>query len=460
MTSFWLQQALADDKGLAAPPLAGDIRADVAIVGGGYTGLWTAIELKERDPSLHVVLIEKDICGAGASGANAGFLVSLWLQVELLQKLAGAEEASRLCRAADDAIAEIPRFASKEGFGIDHNPTGAIWGATCEAQSGHWHGMIDMLEKRQVHLFDILDREEITRRTGSRAFVAGVFDRSNALIHPGRLVRGLRRAALKRGVVIYEGTRMVRLDRGRPPKVVTQNGTITAKKVVLGLYGWSMSIPELAPSIMVIGTDAAMTEPIPDALQKAGWADGPPLMDSRIFVSGWRTTADGRVMWTKAGGVLPYGDRLDPCFPRIKRSETELRTVLRRIHPTLADKSMAGTWAGPIDRSKDGLPMFGRLAGHPDILFGHGYSGSGIVLARLGSRMLASLALETDDEWSKAALVRQPLRGFPPEPFRYVGGRMVRAAIERQDRLEHEGKSPGPLTRALVAMKPASYKPT
>lgn len=104
--------------------------------------------------------------------------------------------------------------------------------------------------------------------------------------------------------------------------------------------------------------------------------------------------------------------------------------------------------------------MFGRLGGHPDILFGLGYSGSGIVLSRLGSRMLASLALNQGDEWSNAGLVRKPLLGFPPEPLRYVGGHLVRRAIERQDRLEHQGRPVGPITRALVSTKPASYKPT
>ena len=460
MTSAWLREALESEASVSAERLDGDRRADVCIVGGGYTGLWTAFELKTRNPALDVVLVEKDICGAGGSGANAGMALSVWFQFQLLESMHGTEEALRLCRASVDTITELGAFCEQHGVPGQWRRQGAIWGATCEFQSGHWSGILDALEKYQVHQFKRLTGAEITERTGTTAHLAGVLDESIALIHPGFLVRGLRRVVRELGVQIYEHTPMVRLGRTRPPSVHTPFGTITAGKVVLGLYGWSLGLPELRPGAMVIFSDAVMTEPMPDALKAVGWHDAPGLMDSRTFVQGFRTTVDGRVMWSKAGGALPYGGRMDGPMRKSSKSLDSMRDVLRAIYPTLADGPIAGTWAGPIDRSKNGLPMFGALPTCPDVLFGYGYSGSGVVLSRIGSRILASLALEVRDEWSTGGLVRPPPRDFPPEPFRYLGAHLVRSAIARKDRLDHASRKADPITNFLLRYKPASYKPS
>ena len=460
MTSVWLREAVESEQSSHAERLDGDRTADICIVGGGFTGLWTAFELKTRNPSLDVVLIEKTICGAGGSGANAGFALSLWFQFQSLETLCGTEEALRLCRASVDTIGELGEFSERHAINTQWRRSGSIWGATCERQSGHWNPILEALQKHQVHLFKPLSQEQITELTGSTAHIAGVLDESTALIHPGYLVRGLRRVVLDLGVKIYEHTPMVALGRTRPPAVKTPYGTITANKVVLGLYGWSLMLPELSAGAMVIFSDAVMTEPVADELDSLGWREGPGIMDSRIFVEGCRNTMDGRIFLSKAGGALPYGGHMDPHMEQSYYSVETMREVLKSIFPTLADRPFAGTWSGPIDRSKNGLPMFGALPTCPDILFGYGYSGSGLVLSRLGSRILASLAMGTDDEWSNAGLVSAPKRSFPPEPFRYLGGRFVRSAIARKDRFDHEGRNVGPITNFLLRFKPASYKPT
>lgn len=459
-SNVWLNDALAREDGSHAMPLDGSLRADICIVGGGYTGLWTALELKAREPGLDIVIVEKELCGSGGSGANAGYALSIWLQFPLLAKRYGTEEALRLCRASDDELTALGSFSREHGIDTQFNRQGAIWGATCEAQSGHWEPMLESLERRQVRHFERVDRDAIEAMTGTTAHVAGVLDRSAAMIQPAMLARGLRRVALEQGIRIFEKTPMVRLKRSRPPAVVTPRGTVTAQKVILALYAWSLGVRELRSSIMVICTDAAMTAPVPEALDDLGWRDGPALMDSRTFVEAYRTTGNGRVMWTKSGGAMPYGARLDPCLTGISRPLGFLRDVLRAPYPGLADQPVAGTWVGPIDRTRDGLPMFGALAHAPDVLYGYGYSGAGIVLSKLGSRILASLTLEADDAWSRGGLVRPVPSGFPPEPLRYVGAHMVRAAIARKDRFDHEGHKVGPVTRGLLTFKPQSYKPT
>ena len=460
MTSVWLQQALAAEPSVTTDQLDGDCDADICIVGGGYTGLWTAYELKRRDPSLDIVLIEKDVCGAGASGANAGYALSLWIQFQLLSNLYGAAEAQRLCRESENTVNEIGEFCARHEIDGQWRQTGSIWGATCEAQSGHWTPILEGLRDVQMHQFELLDREQITELTGTTEHLAGVIDKSVALIHPGHLVRGLRRVVQSMGVRVCEHSPMTRLGRTSPPRVETPTGTVTAGKVILGLYGWSLGVRELSRGSMVIFTDAVMTEPVPDKLAELGWKEGPGLVDSRVFVQAYRPTLDGRVMWTKAGGALPYGGRMDSLMNKPHQTENEMREVLRKVFPSLADAPISGLWSGPIDRSKNGLPRFGFLPGCRDILFGYGYSGSGVVLSRMGSRILASLALGADDEWSNAGLVSGPGRDFPPEPFRYIGAHAVRAAIAHKDRLDHAGRRPDPITKFLLRYKPPSYKPT
>ena len=460
MSSVWLQQALNAEGQSHSIQLDESQSVDVCIVGGGFTGLWTAYELKQRHPELDIVLIEKHICGAGASGANAGYAVSLWIQLQLLEKVCGTEEALRLCHASEAVIDEISALSNKHQIDTQLRRTGAIWGATCEAQSGHWDSAIDLLQKHQIHHLQRLSQAEIENLTGTSSHVAGVFDKGTTLLHPGHLVRGLRRLVIALGVRIYENTAMIRLIRSQPPKIVTPSGTITASKVVLGMYGWSLGISELSPGAMVIFSDALMSEPIPDKLSRLGGSDAPALMDSRIFVQAQRTTADGRIMWTKAGGALPFKDRLESHTSKPYRSIDEMRAELEKIYPTLRDIKIAGSWAGPIDRTKDGLPMFGPLSTCPDVYYGYGYSGSGIILSRLGSKILASLVSETKDEWARSGLVRAVGKAFPSEPFRYIGSRFVRAAIERKDNLDHIGRRVGPLTQFWLRFKPSSYKPS
>lgn len=459
MRSVWLTQAMAADADARITPLDGDLAVDVAIVGGGYTGLWTAIELKRRDPSLDVAVIERDVCGAGGSGANAGFALPMWLQVPALERAGGTDAALHVGRASIDAIDDIRALATKPGNDIAMSSAPTVWAATCQRQSGHWDDMLDLMESRQIHSFRRLETDDVRSLTGSDALVAGVVDTASATLHPGHLVRALRREALSLEVRVLEKTAMTRLKRSTPPGVITPRGTLTARKVVLALYGWSLSLPEIRPALMVMVTDAAMTAPVPGLLDSLGIADAAGFTDSRTFIESCRPTADGRIVVTKSGGALPFGDRVDASLRRTRRSTRELHAIMAAYHPALADVAIEGTWCGPIDRSRDGLPMFGHLGSSPDIVFGCGYSGAGIVPSRVGSHILASLVQERDDAWSRSPLVRQPERAFPREPFRWIGGHAVRAAIERKDRLDHEGREPGPLTRFWLSFKPASYKP-
>ena len=457
--SFWFRDALAEDDALS-PALDGDRRCDVCIVGGGYTGLWTALALKEACPDADVVLIEAQRCGSGGSGANAGFAAPLWAHFPLLRQMCGVDEALRLCRASVAAIDDIEALCRRHGADVGLRRNGTIWGATCRAHDGVWSEIVDSLETCQAYPYRRLSGEEIHAMSGAETFVSGVLEAGNATLHPGRLVRLLRRAVLAAGVTLHEGTPMRRLHRERPPRVETPNGTISTERVVLALYTWSAALPELRPSLAVICTDVMVTVPQPQRIEAAGWSGGPALMSAHTFTEGLRTTPDGRVLFNQAGGALAFGARIDTALARPGRSPSELRARLARRHPRLAEAPAAVQWNGPIDRSRLGVPLFGRLPTCPDVCYGFGYSGRGVLTTVLGGRILASLVRDADDEWANAGLVQPLRRDFPPEPFRYAGGVLVRGAIRRKDRRDDEGRGIDPVTRAFYRLKPGGWTGT
>ncbi len=466
MKSLWLDEALAAEGSgnERTPPLEGTIRADVCIVGGGYTGLWTAIRLKELEPSVDVVLLEADRCGSGASGRNGGFVLSWWAKFATLAKACGSEEALRLARASGHAVAEIGAFCEANAIDARFHHDGYLWAATNAAQVGSWRTTMDVLERHGEQPFRELAPEEVRRRTGSPMHLAGVVESSAAIVQPALLARGLRRVALERGVRIHERSPMARI--GRSPRagaggrwVRTPRGAVRANRVVLATNAWTARFAELRKRIVVVGSDIVATVPIPEQLAEIGWTDGLCIADSRLLVHYYRTTDDGRIAFGKGGGAIAFGRWVGRRFDGPSRRRGHVAGHLRRLYPSLGTVPIAATWTGPIDRSKNGLPFFGPLGLGPDVLVGVGYSGNGVGPSYLGGRVLASLALQRDDEWAGCGLVGPPAGRFPPEPFRFVGGTVVKAAITHQERTEDRGRAAGALTRRLVALAPAGLLP-
>jgi glycine/D-amino acid oxidase-like deaminating enzyme len=456
--SHWLRQALAEDRDLA-PPLEGAVEADACVVGGGYMGLWTAIRLAEAGRS--VVLIERDICGGGASGRNSGMLLSAWSKVGALEDLGDRAAALEVVQASTRVIGEIRDFCAAERIDAWFDPVGWIWGATCAAQVGAWEDALLRHERlgapppaRRV------TRDEIAATTGSRAMLAGVFDATAATVHPGFLARGLRAAALRRGVRIFERTGMTGFSRQGDPVVTTPRGSVRAGHLVLAMNARSAGVRELAPALFNIASDDAASLPMPERLAEAGYGRGPLMIDSRVFVAGWRVTRDGRLNAGVTGGAIGFGGRVDGRFDAPSTRVGDIRAALAAGHPSLASFPLDTAWRGAIDRTASGLPLFGHFPGNPRILYGYGFSGNGIGMTCLGGRLLADMILGRDNPLADGPLTRPVTRGFPPEPFRFPGAHLVRAAVRARDRAEHAGRQPGLLTRALAALAPSGVTPS
>ena len=456
LRSFWMHEALTRDEA-TSPPLDGDTRADVCIVGGGFTGLWTALHLKQADPGIDVAVVEARHCGAGGSGANAGYMVPYWVHFPLFERLAGSEEALRLCRSSADAAGEIAAFAAQHGIDIQHQNNGVIWGSTCDAQTGHWREALKHLQRYQEHPFEQLTTREIGIRSGVRGYVAGVFEKDAGTIHPGHLVRGLRAAAINSGVRLFEQTPMTKLGRTSPAHVMTPTGSVVAERVVLAMYAWSLGIEELKNSVVAIRSDGMISAPQIENIRQLGWENGPAVMSSHHFTEACRTTIDGRVLFNKPGAGQVFGARVDKSLESTSRTTAFMRQALAGYYPTLSEVPVAAHWTGSIDRTQLGLPLFGRLHTHPNIFYGFGYSGRGIIPTYLGGRILSALVRDERDEWSQCPLVRPIEGGFPPEPVKYVGGALVRRAIEKADALDHQARGHDLLTRQLLKFKPGHW---
>jgi glycine/D-amino acid oxidase-like deaminating enzyme len=457
--SLWMREALAaegDDDSTAS--LNGDTSADVCIVGGGFTGLWTAIRLVELAPSLSVVLVEAGVCGSGASGRNGGFVMSWWSKFGSLVKACGTEEAVRLARASADGVAEIGRFCQDHDIDAAYHHQGWLWTATSTAQIGAWEETLSGLDRLGLEPFERLEPESVARRSGSASHLAGVFEPTAATVHPGHLVRGLRRAAIDRGVRIFEHSPMTRLTRSRGKRRVhTSVGTVTAGRLVLAMNAWAAQLPEYQPFLIVVASDVIATPPIPDRLKATGWEPGLAVSDSRRLVNYYRTTDDGRAVFGKGGGGLAFRGKVGSAFNGRSPREWEVVAHFHRTYPALNHVEAEESWRGPIDYSAWGVPSFLAVGPGRDTFCAAGYSGNGVGPSYLGGRILASMALELDDEWATCGLTRPPRARVPREPMRYLGGQIVHGAIARKERSEDAGVRPGRLTAALARLDPTGF---
>jgi putative aminophosphonate oxidoreductase len=454
--SLWLQEALLGEEAAEAPPLTESVDADVCIVGGGYTGLWTALLVKELEPDASVVLLEADICGGGPSGRNGGFALSWWPKIETLAKRAGKEEALRLAKASEAAIVEIGEFCRAEGVDAHFHQGGWLWAATSPAQLGSWEGAVRAAEAYGEHPFELLAADDVRARTGSPVHLGAAYEAGAATVQPALLARGLRRVALARGVRIHERTPMADLDRENGI-VRTPAGSVRAGAIVLALNAWAITIRELSRALVAVASDMVATAPMSERLAESGWTGGEAISNCRLMVHYYRTTRDGRVAFGRGGGRLAFGGRVDSNFDFSERQTEELKRDLVRLVPSADGIPVTNAWGGPIDRTADGLPFCGRLPGRALVVYGTGYSGNGVAPSRTLAKILASSALRRDDEWTGSALNRGIPARFPPEPVRFVGGLVVRAAVRRKEGREDRGLTCDPVTGAVAGLAPQGF---
>ena len=436
--SWWLREALADDPGAECPPLDRDITADVVIVGGGFTGLWTAYFLTELNPKLGVVVLEQDICGGGPSGRNGGFASGWWDELHGLVTLYGQEAAVRSCRAISASIKEIGEFCELHGVDAWYRAGGYMYAITAAAHERLCEEMVELAREVGVpEELRALTPEEVRTRCASPAFRGGAYMRDGASVQPARLARGLRRVVLGRGVTIHEGTTVSRLDR---TTAVTPRGSVRAKHAVLAVNAWGVGWPQLNSRLVAWSSYIVLTAPAPDRLREIGWTGGELISDFRVSLRYFRTTPDGRIAFGGGGGRARR--TVDDMFTRDARAVAETAEGFRLMFPSFAGVPIEDAWGGPIDVSPNHLPTFGRLA-DSNVYYAAGYTGNGVAPTRIAGQVLADLITGSDTDAVRLPMVNARSRAFPPEPFRSWGAMVVRRAMIAKETAEEQGRRPG-----------------
>ncbi|MEO8638607.1 MAG: FAD-binding oxidoreductase [Chloroflexota bacterium] len=454
--AWWLREALAAERpSLLAPSLFGEVKADVAIIGGGYTGMWTAYFLSEMAPDTRIVLLEADICGAGPSGRNGGFLHGWWEYLPYLAKRYGTTEALRIAEASDEVVKGIGDWCQRHAVDAHFTPHGYLRVNAFPSLPNDWGDTIAEMDRlgapgQLVHV----DRQAVQEICASPAFGEGLFMPSAATVQPALLARGLRRVLLERGVRIHEGTGVDKIESDAGGvRLTTARGSVRAERAVLAVNAWAAGWPGFRTRVLAWGSYMVLTEPIPDRLTELGWTGGEAIADSRFTISYFRTTRDGRIAFGAGVGAAGFDGRIGPVFTDDRQAIERVVANVRHLFPMLTDVRIDDAWGGPIDITADRFPEIGSRDGGR-VLYAHGFAGNGVGPARLAGRILAARIAGGGDPIAFLPLFGKRQRFLPPEPFRILGARAIREALIRQDDALDAGRRPALLTR-LVARVPS-----
>jgi glycine/D-amino acid oxidase-like deaminating enzyme len=441
---WWLEDAGPVE---ARPPLADAVRADVAIVGGGYLGLWTAWQLKELEPETDVVILEAGLAGHGPSGRNGGFVSTLWDDLPILRDRVGAERALEVARASERGVHGIGAFCAAHDVDAWFHEAPTLYVATSDAQVGHFDDAIEACSELGVpEEIRPLGAAELRARCDAAPIRSGALVRTSATVHPARLSLGLREKVVARGVRLHERSAATRVDGGR---VETAAGSVQAGAVVLAVNSATAAFPGYRLVHGVASSHMVITEPVPDVIAELGWTGHEPIADGRTLLHYLRTTDDDRIAFGWGGGRMGFGGRR---LPHLEVDASAARTAARdlvRFFPQLAGRKIEHAWGGPIDVSPTHLPIFGSRG---PVHHGFGFTGNGVGPSYLGGEILARLALDRRDELTRLAIVEPERKLMPPEPFRWLGGSLIRHALIRKDAAEDAGRAADPVSRFVAGL--------
>ncbi|GIH12026.1 NAD(P)/FAD-dependent oxidoreductase [Rugosimonospora africana] len=414
--SYWM--STVDDRLTPRPRLAGDVEVDVAIVGAGYTGLWTAYYLAVERPGLRVAVIEAEIAGYGASGRNGGWCSALFpTSVPALARRYGRDRAVALHQAMVSTVDEVGRAARAEAIDCHYRKGGTVVLARSPAQLTR--ARAEVAESAEYGLgVELLDGPEAARRCGATGVLGGTYTPDCAAIHPARLVRGLASAVERRGVRIYEGTRALAL---RPGSVATATGTVRATTVVRATEGYTPALPGLRREIAPVYSLMIATEPLPPELwESIGLAERETFSDHRHMIIYGQRTVDGRLAFGGRGAPYHFGSRTRPAYDRDPRVFAALRRTLVELFPALGSVDVAYAWGGPLGVARDWTASVGydRRTG---LAWAGGYVGDGVGTANLAGRTLADLILDRDSDLVRLPWVGHRSPRWQPEPLRWLG---------------------------------------
>ena len=441
--SFWFSEALQSEDKIEINKLEHNISTDICIVGGGFTGLWTALKIKEKKPDSNIIIIEKDLCGSGASGRNGGCMIPQSTKFQGIQKIVGLNDAKKIVIATEAAVNDIKDFCVKNNIDAQIRDDGVLYGATNKFHKGAFESLIKDLDENEINSWKRLSKEKVQLLTGSKKFIDGYFSPIGGSLQPALLVRGLKKTAENKGIKIFEKSAAISYSGTEEIIVKTKKGSVNCNKLVIAMNAWTPTLlPFLSRSVILVSSDMIITETIKNELQDLGLNNGLVILDSNLFTHYCRTTPDGKIMLGKGGNTFSFRNKVIDSFDGPSTVEKYLKKSFQSFYPSLSKVKITKSWNGPSERTKTGFPFFGYHPNNQNISYAFGYSGNGVLTTYVGGEILSGMALEEQNEWTKSNFCKGPLKMFPPEPFRWLGAMMIRNAVRRKEKAEDLNKKP------------------
>jgi glycine/D-amino acid oxidase-like deaminating enzyme len=451
-SSLSLWHDTAGDDWVPRDPLPGDVRADVAVVGAGFTGLWTAYYLLREDPTLRVVVLEKETAGFGASGRNGGWASALF--PASLGKVAALPGSSRDAAFAQHAamrasVDEVGRAAAAEGIDAHFQKGGTISLARSRSQLRSARAHVEHARGwgRDADDIRLLSAAEARERLNATGVLGATYTPDCAAVHPARLVRGLAEVVeASAGGRVHEQTRVTGIE---PHRVHTDRGTVSAEVVVRATEGYSSQIRGLTRRVVPVYSLVIATEPLPERVwDDIGLRERETFTDYRNLIVYGQRSADGRLVFGGRGAPYHFRSAVSPAFDREPRVFAALWSTLREMFPVVADRQVTHAWGGALGVPRDWCASVGldRATG---LAWAGGYVGDGVTTTNLAGRTLRDLVLDRDTHLTRLPWVGHRSPDWEPEPLRWLGVNAGLRTMGLADREELLTGRPSLLARAM-----------
>lgn len=427
--SFWLGLTPYQEN----PPLQGELRVDVAIIGGGFTGIATAYFLKQAAPSLHVVVLESHVVGFGASGRNGGFSMTLFgLTMGTTAFRFGKDKARQAQHYMERAVDLVDQLVKEHNIDCDYEYNGFLRVATTPTYARRIQKEIKLAESLGIEGIEWLDAKRTREQVNSPLYLGAWREPRCAILNPAKLVRGMKKVAEQCGAVVYERTPVQEYHSGPKLRLVTPQGAVIADKVVFATNAFSSFFPQLRSRQIPIHTHIILTEPLrPEHFAEIGWQNRQGIEDARNFVHYYRLTSDNRLLVGGERTQYYYGNRTD--IDEHRPTYRVLERFAHQAYPCLQDLRVAHHWGGPVSGTLDFAPMIGYLGRDKRVVYSLGCMGHGVSLSHLNGQTLSDLILERQTERTEVFFVNRRYIPLPAEPFRFAITNAVLDLMRVQD---------------------------
>ena len=420
--------------------LTEDIKVDVAIIGGGFTGLSTAYHLKLAEPNLRIALLESEVIGFGASGRNGGFNMTLFgLTLGITAIRFGKEKARQAHLYMEKAVETLRDLVEELNLDCDYEHPGFLRVATSEKYKKRIQEEIELAHKLGLSGIEWLEKEKLQDQVRSPLYLGAWWEPRCGILNPAKLAWSWKEAIVNRGIQVFENTPVIEIRQGQNTvKLETTAAAVGADKVVLATNAWSHFFPQLRRKQIPVWTHIVLTEPLTEKqFDQIGWQNRQGIEDARNLVHYYRLTADNRLLMGGRDVSLSSGLNMDRDLnPDVFSG---LKDDVREIFPALRDIAFTHEWGGPVSVPLDMAPALG-YAGDKQLVYSLGCIGHGVSMTHLNGRTLADLVLEKKTDLTDVFFVNRRTIPWPPGPLRNLTVRAILGYMHWEDRrFDHGG---------------------